>query len=549
MYLKRLEIVGFKSFTERVAVPFSPGISAVVGPNGCGKSNIIDAIRWVMGEQSPRHLRARNMEDILFNGSRGRSPAALAEVTLVLNRELDSGRGQAEVGVTRRLYRGGESEYLINKTPSRLKDILRFFMEAGMGTRAYAIIEQEKVGRLVDARPEDRRLLLDEAAGIIRFKEQKKESERKIEAAEQNLTAVAAMMAETKQQLAVIARAAAKAAKYQALKAELRELELVLSARQFLDLRNRRRNLAEENARRQAGLLALVAEADEAELTAERLRLEETALEQKLEDELAVYHGLQNSFETFRLEKEHSAETFNSAKGRREKALAELDDLDEERSRRQAERNTLSESLTGLRAECTAASGRSDELRERWQVLKSGRDSLTARRDEALASFEKSRSALQILRETLAGTESLIEHLKERHRSLELEKNQGDLARSEAAERLAARERFKKGLEEDFRSLEEELELKIEDAALSREQLEKAMVLLGQGENELAALSARLETLEDLKSGFSWYPAGVKALMNEPGLLKAGLLGPVAEYLEVPEGYEAAAETALGERL
>ena len=130
MYLKRLEIVGFKSFTERTAVSFGPGISAVVGPNGCGKSNIIDAIRWVMGEQSPKLLRARNMEDLLFNGSQNRPPAGVAEVTLTLARDDDPARGQAEVSVTRRLYRGGESEYLINRTSGRLKDVIRFFIEA-----------------------------------------------------------------------------------------------------------------------------------------------------------------------------------------------------------------------------------------------------------------------------------------------------------------------------------------------------------------------------------------------------------------------------------
>ena len=194
MFLKRLEIVGFKSFTERCVVPFSPGISAVVGPNGCGKSNIIDAIRWVMGEQSPKLLRARSMEDILFNGSRGKAAAALAEVTLTLARE-DEERGYAEISVSRRLYRGGDSDYSINRTPSRLKDVVRFFIEAGMGTRSYAIIEQERVGRLVDARPEERRLLMDEAAGITRYKDQKKESERKMESAGQNLATVSAIMA------------------------------------------------------------------------------------------------------------------------------------------------------------------------------------------------------------------------------------------------------------------------------------------------------------------------------------------------------------------
>ncbi|MDR1086332.1 MAG: AAA family ATPase [Deltaproteobacteria bacterium] len=549
MYLKRLEIVGFKSFTERVVVPFSPGISAVVGPNGCGKSNIIDAIRWVMGEQSPRHLRARNMEDILFNGSRGRAPAALAEVTLVLTRDLEPGRSQAEVGVTRRLYRGGDSEYLINKSPCRLKDILRFFMEAGMGTRAYAIIEQEKVGRLVDARPEDRRLLLDEAAGIIRFKEQKKESERKIDSAGQNLTAVAALMAETKQQLGVIARAAAKAAKYQSLKAELKELELVLISRKYLELTGKRQNMAQEVIRRQEELTSLAAVTSEAELAVEALRLEETALEQKLEDELGLYHGLQNSFETFRLEKEHTEETLTAAQGRREKALTELRELEDNRDKKQLERDSLNDSLAKIRAESSAANEKRNLLKEKWLTLKSALESQTAERDAALTNFSSTKDGLQELRETLAGLENLLAFLIDRKKSLELEKNQGDGAIREIRESLAARIRFKDGLQEELKDLEEDIEIKTEDLASARDDLENLTRSQGLLENEAAALSARLETLENLKGGFSWYPAGVKALMNEPSLLEAGLLGPAAEYLEVPEGFEAAAESALGERL
>ncbi|MDR2140658.1 MAG: AAA family ATPase [Deltaproteobacteria bacterium] len=548
MYLKRLEIVGFKSFTERVVVPFSPGISSVVGPNGCGKSNIIDAIRWVMGEQSPRHLRARNMEDILFNGSRGRAPAALAEVTLVLTRELDNQAGLAEVGVTRRLYRGGDSEYLINKSPSRLKDVLRFFMEAGMGTRAYNIIEQEKVGRLVDARPEDRRLLLDEAAGIVRFKEQKKESERKIESAERNLTAAEAILAETKKQLTEVARAAARASKHQALKTELRELELALAARRFLALRERLTELTEELAAGEGTLTDLSAATAQAELEVERLRLEEVALERSLEDELAVSHGLQNALETHRLEKEHAQETLADARGRRERAQEDLAGLERDQERHEVEREELAQSIASLQAESQEAGQRRDSLREKWLVVKTNLDKLARERDEAGARLETTRERTQLARETLAGAESLMEHLREREKALGLEKNQGDLALAEARERLAARQRFKDQLAEDLRAREEELGERREDVEVAREELEAGLRRLGQADSEMAALAARLATLEDLKSGFSWYPAGVRALMEEPSLREA-LLGPVAERLEAPEGFEAAVEAALGERL
>ncbi|MDR1576865.1 MAG: AAA family ATPase [Deltaproteobacteria bacterium] len=548
MYLKRLEIVGFKSFTDRVVVPFTPGISSVVGPNGCGKSNIIDAIRWVMGEQSPRHLRARAMEDILFNGSRGRSPAALAEVTLVLTRELDGGSGLAEVGVTRRLYRGGDSEYLINKSSCRLKDILRFFMEAGMGTRAYNIIEQEKVGRLVDARPEDRRLLLDEAAGIVRFKEQKKESERKIESAERNLTAVEALLVETKKSLAEVSRAAAKANRYQAFREELRELELIISAKRFLDLKSRRGSMSEVTLQRQAELADLSAEVSQAELAAENLRLTATALERRLEDELAVYHDLQNSWKTYQLESEHARETLIATEGRRDKARLELDELDSDLERRQKERDELTEAIGHLTEESQLAGEKRDVLREQWLAKKSAQEILSRQRDEAGARLAKTREELQVLRESLAGSDSLLEHLKERRKQLELEKNQGDLAMAESREKLTSRQRFKDLLQEELGVKDEELAEKREDLERAREELETGTRKLSQIESEVAALSARLSTLEDLKSGFSWYPAGVKTLMTEPDL-KRVLLGPVAEYIESPVGFEKAVETALGERL
>ncbi|MDR0550372.1 MAG: AAA family ATPase [Deltaproteobacteria bacterium] len=548
MYLKRLEIVGFKSFTERTTVPFSPGISSVVGPNGCGKSNIIDAIRWVMGEQSPRRLRARAMEDILFNGSKGRAPAALAEVTLVLARELESAPGLAEVGVTRRLYRGGDSEYLINKSLSRLKDVLRFFMEAGMGTRAYNIIEQEKVGRLVDARPEDRRLLLDEAAGIVRFKERKKESERKIESAERNMEAVEALLAETKKSLAEVTKAAAKANRYKAMKEELKELELALSARRFLDLRAQSGSTAEEKKQRLAELTELATEADQADLALENLRLEETALERRLEDELAAYHELTNALKTLRLEEEHARTTLASAFGRREKAIRELEELETDLDRRQTERDELTAALSRLEADSQNSRARRDELKERRLTLKSALERLNLERETAERQYRQNQEALRTLRENLAGAESLRDILIERRGELELEKNQGDLALSEAHDKVASRERFLAALREDLKAKDEDLAVLREDLEVAKEDLETAVRALSGVESEAAALEGRLNALNDLKNAFSWYPAGVKALLEEPNL-QAELIGPVAESLDIPPGYEAAVEAALGERL
>src|SRR6188768_473631 len=198
MHIKKLEITGFKSFVDRTVIHFDHDVVGIVGPNGCGKSNIVDAIRWVLGEQSAKHLRGKNMEDVIFNGSESRGPNGLAEVTLTFDntnpeyaQSLPIGyRDYPEIAVTRRLFRDGTSEYLLNKTQVRLRDITDLFLGTGVGTRAYSIIEQGRIGFVVNSRPEERRSLIEEVAGITKFKARKKAAERRMEATEQNLLRV-----------------------------------------------------------------------------------------------------------------------------------------------------------------------------------------------------------------------------------------------------------------------------------------------------------------------------------------------------------------------
>ena len=195
MKIKRLEISGFKSFADRVILDFQQGVTGVVGPNGCGKSNIVDAIRWCMGEQSAKNLRGKAMEDIIFAGSESRKSLGLAEVSLIFSTE--DGRTPSkyldfsEIQLTRRLYRDGESDYLLNKTPCRLMDITELFMDTGVGTRAYSIIEQGKIGQILHSRPEERRFLIEEAAGVTKFKSRKHLALKKIEGTRLNLSRLA----------------------------------------------------------------------------------------------------------------------------------------------------------------------------------------------------------------------------------------------------------------------------------------------------------------------------------------------------------------------
>ncbi|MEZ4485752.1 MAG: AAA family ATPase, partial [Syntrophotaleaceae bacterium] len=240
MQIKRVEIVGFKSFVDRVSLDFSEGIAAVVGPNGCGKSNIVDAIRWAMGEQSAKKLRGRSMEDVIFGGSETRKPVGMAEVSMTFSNERGLGpptiRDYPEIMVTRRLYRNGDSEYLLNKTPCRLLDITELFMDTGVGARAYSIIEQGKIGMILNAKPEERRFLIEEAAGISKFKARKLAAMRKIDATRHNLVRLRDIISEVRRQLNTLKRQARKAEQYRAYREELKAIEVGLAAERYREL-------------------------------------------------------------------------------------------------------------------------------------------------------------------------------------------------------------------------------------------------------------------------------------------------------------------------
>src|SRR5678815_4840988 len=236
MRLKSLEMVGFKSFVEKTVIELNPGITAVVGPNGCGKSNIVDALRWAMGEQSARHLRGHQMEDVVFAGSDSLPPTGMAEVSITFDNE--DGRSPAEysnlaeIMVTRRLFRSGESEYAINKTTCRLKDVVELFLGSGVGTKAYSIVEQGKVDELVNSKPEERRSLIEEAAGTSMYKSRKVVAEKKLERTQQNLLRVSDIVREIERQIRSMELQAKKAERYRALRAELKEKDLAFASLQ-----------------------------------------------------------------------------------------------------------------------------------------------------------------------------------------------------------------------------------------------------------------------------------------------------------------------------
>src|SRR5512136_2530999 len=278
MRLKKLEIAGFKSFRDKIVLDFSKGISAVVGPNGCGKSNIVDAIRWAMGEQRIKSLRGKKMDDVIFHGAENAAPIGMAEVSMTLDsngRQFPGDYAEcSEVMISRRLFRDGESEYTINKVPCRLIDVRDFLMGTGLGVRTYSLVEQNSVASLVEAKPEDRRQFIEDAAGISKYKVRKESAMRKMEATKQNILRLNDIIREVKSQLNAVSRQAKRAEQYKALKKEVKEAELILALHTYMDLSGQKETLGKTRDSLNGRDLELTTNLKEMEASIEGLKAE-----------------------------------------------------------------------------------------------------------------------------------------------------------------------------------------------------------------------------------------------------------------------------------
>ncbi|MBW2092754.1 MAG: AAA family ATPase, partial [Deltaproteobacteria bacterium] len=406
MKITSMDIVGFKSFPERTKVVFSEGISAIVGPNGCGKSNIVDAFRWVMGEQSAKQLRGRQMDDILFNGTRAQDPAGFAEVALTLTngngRAPEGFKGLSEIKVTRRLYRSGDSEYLINDLPCRLKDIVQLLMDAGMGTKAYSIVEQGRIGALVDFKPEERRVLIDEAAGITRYKAQKKEAERKIETTEQNLIHISTLMAETKRQLNSITRASRKAVRYQKLKAELRDLDLSLASIQMKDLEEKQSALTQKREEMQARLVTHLARVEKMEVELETIRLAIAEQEKVIEVKSDHLYSLKNEFSNLRQEEDFIKDQIEKNRARQDAMTRELARMKEQHRIRKEELNRIQEDIAQLGVELADQKARHADSQSDFRELNQKHNLALTRRTNLSQELSEHQARLGRLEEIIA---------------------------------------------------------------------------------------------------------------------------------------------------
>jgi chromosome segregation protein len=577
MRLERLELSGFKSFSDRSELAFDQGVTAIVGPNGCGKSNVVDALTWVLGEQSAKSLRGEKMEDVIFSGSDARKPTGAAEVRLKLSGvivppslEKDMGYEPAiaphapganghrlngegpvltrDVEVTRRLFRSGESEYLIDGHQCRLRDIHELLMDTGLGAKAYAIIEQGKIGMILSSRPTDRRQLIEEAAGITKYKARRRAAELKLEAAQQNLTRLDDIVFEVEKQKGALKRQAAKARRYTRLRDEMRRWEKVLVARRYralgeaiestrlrlADAREQETSAASRLAEVETALAALRIEQAEADAAAGHERDLAHAREldiNRRQQQIALDRQQATMLETRAGELEHERQQLEA---RREPERLALE------ARRQAV-------LDAVRQRDLAAGGMraaGDEYGRAQQTIES-----------AEQDVERSRADVYAVVNTMTALHAAIQSAAtQRERAIESDQRFGLESRELAGELERARlERHSSA--EQLRRAQDSLEAARLDRvarelalANARTEQEQRARDVRAREQELAGLSGRLRSLEELdahRAGFA--DAARMVLVNANG--SVGQMGALADFLEVEPRYERAVEACLGDLL
>jgi chromosome segregation protein len=556
MRVKRLEIQGFKSFKDKTVIHFDHGITGIVGPNGCGKSNIVDAFFWVMGEQSYKHMRGTSSDDLIFNGSSKYSPLGLAEATLVMETDfVDTENAPSgatfkdipvhlrakEVSVTRRLYRTGEGEYFINGVPARLKDIHELFMDTGVGAKGYSVIEQGQIGKVVNAKPDERRLLIEEAAGIAKYKARKKESLRKMEATQSNLSRLNDVVQEIERGLGSLERQAQKARQYKKLKEEQTEKEMTWGRRKHLVIRQKLESLKKEREVLEEALLTLRAELQTSENTIEVDRIEQLTDTKAAEEMQAAILSLSD-------ELSRGKNALDLSRRRQSDLASQLQSLEFEKGDLQ---NSLTEetqrleqrNLEAIEIDASYASAQENAQRMDEEVRRLRQEAETTRRelDEAKRSLMKGVQDSSAL--TSRGA-SLASRIQSAHAAAE----------KLAQELLTQKERISALRQESERvtSVFEEIKTRRENLMAERraqsetvqthEQASKESERqLKESHNTLTQSKSKLQSLQELAQAYEGFADGPKAALE---FLRTGTSGgtvsALADSLEISSELEAA---------
>jgi chromosome segregation protein len=559
--LKSLELIGFKSFADKTTIEFAPGITAIVGPNGSGKSNIVDAVRWILGEQSAKSLRGGEMADVIFNGSTSRRSLGLAEVTMTFdNAKRYLAVDSDEVQITRRVYRDGQGEYLINQQPSRLRDIKDLFLGSGAGQGAYCIIEQGRVDALLQASHKDRRIIFEEAAGISRFKARKVETLRKLEHVEANLARSRDLLAELAKQLRSVQLQAAKAQRYQEHSQRLKELRLGLGLQEYHDLTVQLQAETGALGRLRAELEQVTAQEAEAEAEAQRLEAELASLEERARQHEARLARVQQEIATHETSDGYEA--------------ASIEELEQELDRGREQRRQLTERIAGLTAQVEQArrewrdgEAQATQRRDRVQTLESALQAANDAVDELRRQVESDRAehlermrlATKLQNEVI-GVMARLDNLRVRRDGLRTRSAQ-------AAEHLASLDQQLEELLQSEAHIQQmladaraELGTKQEQRDELRRQSEDAQQRLADLRVKRSGLASRIELLEQLERSQEGLGTGVREVLelversraHVPGLFDEDedwsfVVGLVADCLTVHSDIAPLIDLALGE--
>lgn len=545
MYLKKLETVGFKSFAERITIDFVPGLTAVVGPNGSGKSNIIDAIRWVLGEQSAKSLRGSKMEDIIFQGSDTRRALNVAEVTLLLdNQDKTVPLDYDEISVTRRVYRSGESEFYINKQSCRLKDIIDLFMDSGLGREAFSIISQGKVEAILSSKAEERRTIFEEAAGVLKYKQRKKKSEYKLAETQENLNRVEDIIYEIESQIEPLEEQANLAKKYIELKDTLKEKEISTLVAEIEDLHSKWESLQKviEQEKEQEIELKTTIQKKEAWIEEQKqtnLKLDEKI--EKLQEQLLL-----------------STEQLEKIEGRKQLFSERTKHSDENKQKLKDQKAETELQLTGIKKQLT-------HEKTELQTIQSEKDKTKKQVKELEVKLDRSRETIFDQIEELKS--EYIEYLNQqaaiRNEVQSIEKQQGQISgknklqagkfqdtltrrekleaeKKEAEEQLTGQQAFYANKEQLIRQLKSSLE---DDRKLFQDLQTK----LYQGYQYIEKMKSKKEMLEEMKEDFQGFFYGVKAILKAREDKKIEHIeGAIIELVDVPKEYITAIEMVLG---
>lgn len=544
MYFKRLEMHGFKSFAEPAIIEFHEGITCIVGPNGSGKSNISDAIRWVLGEQSPKMLRGGKMEEVIFSGTANRKSRGMAEVTLV----IDNTTGilpidYNEVAITRRMYRSGESEYLINNNQCRLRDIRELIMDTGIGVDGYSIIGQGKIAELVSNKPESRREIFEEAAGVVMYKSKKAESEKKLASATANLERVNDIIAEIEGRIDGLKEDSIKAQEYIQLRDRLKDLEINITLKSIEKFDESNQILQEDIKKLSEDVEKL---AEEKKLLDEELvqnRQKNDNLEQLGSDARDKLLGVVEDINRLTNKSQLDAERLNTLDRDFARVTEEITELEEKKARE-------SGNIAGFEEQRKEILAKLDEADKKLQSKIDRYNEVSADYNKLLENIDDSRNRMYNLYNESAAKkseaksmESYKESLKERKEQLVEDSKRVDDSKESSMAALLKAQDDKESVDTALKNLQEDMNQKQERARETADKINKLDKEINHIQIQTSQFATRKKTIEEMENNYEGYNGAVRFIMKNN--LK-GIEGVAADLMEVPRGFEVAIETALG---